>query len=182
MSTDVNEQVDIRDGDSPDPNDAPEPTAVQPEVDPELARVTEERDGLRDRLLRVTAEFDNYRKRIDRERREATDRAAEGVLSDLLPILDDLERALAADVGDASAESYRRGVELIYKQILDLLTRRGVKPIEAVGQPFDPHLHQAVASEPVEGVPDGEIVEELRRGYLLGDRLLRPAMVKVAQA
>ncbi len=130
----------------------------------------------------MTAEFDNYRKRIDRERREATERAAEGVLGDLLPILDDLERALAADTGEASAESYRRGVELIHKQILDLLTRRGVKPIETVGQTFNPNLHQAVASESVPGVPDGEIVEELRRGYLLGDRLLRAAMVKVAQA
>jgi len=73
-------------------------------------------------------------------------------------------------------------VELIHKQILDLLTRRGVKPVETVGQTFDPNLHQAVASESVPGVPDGEIVEELRRGYLLGDRLLRAAMVKVAQA
>jgi molecular chaperone GrpE len=181
MSTDVNHEVDIRMADDPvDQGDGAKTAAPQP--DPALAQLTEERDGLRDRLLRVTAEFDNYRKRIDRERREATERAAEGVLADLLPILDDLERALAADTGEASAESYRRGVELIHKQILDLLTRRGVKPIETVGQTFDPNLHQAVASEPMPGVPDGEIVEELRRGYLLGDRLLRAAMVKVAQA
>ena len=101
----------------------------------------------------MTAEFDNYRKRIERERREATERAAEAVLGDLLPILDDLERALAADTGEASAESYRRGVELIHRQTLDLLTRRGVKPIETVGPDFDPNLHQAVASESVPGVP-----------------------------
>jgi molecular chaperone GrpE len=157
--------VDIRMADDPvDQGDGAETAA--PQDDPALAQVTEERDGLRDRLLRVTAEFDNYRKRIDRERREATERAAEAVLGDLLPVLDDLERALAADTGEASAESYRRGVELIHN----------------VGQQFDPNLHQAVASESVPGVPDGEIVEELRRGYLLGDRLLRPAMVKVAQA
>lgn len=181
MSTDVNHEVDIRMADDPvEQEDAA--GAAAPEPDPALAQLTEERDGLRDRLLRLTAEFDNYRKRIDRERRESTERAAEGVLSDLLPILDDLERALAADAGDASAESYRRGVELIHKQILDLLTRRGVKPIGTVGQQFDPNLHQAVASEPVPGVPEGEIIEELRRGYLLGDRLLRAAMVKVAQA
>lgn len=148
----------------------------------ELAELQRERDDYKDRWLRKGAEFDNYRKRIDRERREATERAAEAVLGDLLPVLDDLERALAAETGEASAESYRRGVELIHKQILDLITRRGAKPIETVGQQFDPNLHQAVASESVPGVPDGEIVEELRRGYLLGDRLLRPAMVKVAQA
>src|SRR5262245_37637527 len=181
MSTDVNHEVDIRMADDPvEQGESAENEASQP--DPALAQLTEERDGLRDRLLRVTAEFDNYRKRIDRERREATERAAEGVLGDLLPILDDLERALAADTGDASAESYRRGVELIHKQILDLLTRRGVRPIETIGQQFDPNLHQAVVSESVPGVPEGEIIDELRRGYLLGDRLLRAAMVKVAQA
>jgi len=180
MSTDVNHETDDRMDAAPaDQGDGATGAA---QVDPETAQLVEERDGLRDRLMRVTAEFDNYRKRIDRERREAADRAAEGVLSDLLPILDDLERALAADTGEASADSYRRGVELIHRQILDLLTRRGVKPIETVGQRFDPHLHQAVGSEAVPGVPEGEILEELRRGYLLGDRLLRPAMVKVAQA
>ena len=181
MSTDVNHEVDIRMADDPVEQEGRDDTAA-PQPDPALAQLTEERDGLRDRLLRLTAEFDNYRKRIDRERREATERAAEGVLSDLLPILDDLERALNADTADASADSYRRGVELIHKQILDLLTRRGVKPIETVGQPFDPNVHQSVASEAVPGVPDGEIVEEFRRGYRLGDRLLRAAMVKVAQA
>ena len=181
MSTDVNHEVDIRMADDPVEQEGGADTAA-PQPDPALAQLTEERDGLRDRLLRLTAEFDNYRKRIDRERREATERAAEGVLGDLLPILDDLERALNADTADASADSYRRGVELIHKQILDLLTRRGVKPIETVGQPFDPNLHQSVASEAVPGVPDGEIVEEFRRGYRLGDRLLRAAMVKVAQA
>ena len=131
----------------------------------------------------MTAEFDNYRKRVDRERREATERAAECGAA-----------RRAADPGRPRARARRRagqrgrgrvvpaGVELIHRQTLDLLTRRGVKPIETVGQDFDPHLHQAVASESVPGVRDGEIVEELRRGYMLGDRLLRPAMVKVAQA
>ena len=181
MSTDVNHEVDIRMADDPvEQGESAENEASQP--DPALAQLSQERDELRDRLLRLTAEFDNYRKRIDRERRESSDRAAEGVLGDLLPIVDDLERALAADAGEASADPYRRGVELIHKQVLDLLTRRGAKPIETVGQQFDPNLHQAVASESVPGVPEGEILEELRRGYLLGDRLLRAAMVKVAQA
>lgn len=158
--------------------DAADPAPLAPEI----AQAIEERDQLRDRLLRTQAEFDNYRKRIERERLETIERAAESVLRDLLPVVDDLERALGAEAAGDAADSYRRGVELIHRQLTDLLTRRGVKPIEALGKDFDPHLHQAVASEPVEGARDGEVVQELRRGYMLGDRLLRPAMVKVAQA
>ena len=169
MSPDVNDDVDI-----------PIETPSDGDAD-RVARAEAARDELRDQLLRTAAEFDNYRKRVERERREASERAAEGVLADVLPILDDLERALAADDSGA-ASPYRRGVELIHKQLLDLLTRRGVKPIEAVGRDFDPRLHQSVASEFADGHRDGEILEEFRRGYVLGDRLLRPAMVKVAQA
>ncbi len=148
----------------------------------ELTKAVEEREQLRDRLLRTTAEFDNYRKRVERDRREMADRAAEGLLLELLPVVDDLERALAVETAGESAEGYRRGVELIQKQITDLLTRRGVKPIEALGELFDPHMHQAVTSEPADGRRDGEVIEVLRTGYTLNDRLLRPAMVKVAQA
>jgi molecular chaperone GrpE len=150
----------------------------------DAARLVEERDQLRDRLLRTTAEFDNYRKRIERERREMADRAAESLLLDLLPLVDDLERALAAEAsgGGEPADAYRRGVELIHRQMLDLLARRGVTPMEALGADFDPHLHQAVASEAVEGHRDGEVIDVLRKGYVINDRLLRPAMVKVAQA
>ena len=100
---------------------------------------------MRDRLLRTTAEFDNYRKRIERDRKEMAERAAESVLTEILPIIYDLERALAAP--EAGAEGYRRGVELIDKQLLDVLTRRGVTPIDTAGAVFDPHLHQAVSSE-----------------------------------
>lgn len=185
MNTDVDDVNVPIDQDAPEGSaevDAAGAASTADPASPDLARVTDERDALRDRLLRTAAEFDNYRKRVERERREASDRAAEGVLAELLPIVDDLERALAADASDEGAQAYRRGVELIHRQIVDLLTRRGVKPIEAVGQDFDPHLHQAVATESGPGHRDGEILEELRRGYLLGDRLLRPAMVKVAQA
>ena len=168
------------------PADAPDtPTSASPPERSEpgdIARIAEERDQLRDRLLRTTAEFDNFRKRIERDRREMADRAAESLLVDLLPVVDDLERALAAEASGEAAEGYRRGVELILKQMHDLLARRGVKPMEALGADFDPHLHQAVASEPAEGHRDGEVIDVLRKGYLLNDRLLRPAMVKVAQA
>ncbi len=146
----------------------------------ELEEAVRQRDAHYERLLRVTAEFDNYRKRTERERRELIDQAAGDLLGDLLPVVDDLERALAAETQDGDA--YRRGVEIIHKQLLDLMARRGVAPIEAVGADFDPALHQAVVHEPGDGHRDGEVVEELRRGYTLRKRLLRPSMVKVAKA
>ena len=179
MNTDFND-ADVHTSDATQERDRPEGA---PAADSgELTQVIEEREALRDRLLRTTAEFDNYRKRVERERRDVIERAAEGVLLELLPVLDDLERALAAEVGAEGADAYRKGVELIQKQLIDLLARRGVTPIAALGADFDPHLHQAVASEPAAGRRDGEVIEELRRGYMLGDRLLRPAMVKVSQA
>lgn len=147
----------------------------------ELVQLRRERDELKDRLLRTAAEFDNYRKRTDRERTAVTENITAGVLEEFLPLVDDLERALRAEAGDEGAESYRQGVELILKGIHELLGRRGVKSIEAVGADFDPNYHQAVSYEPAEGHRDGEIVEEFRRGYTIGDRLLRPSMVKVAK-
>ena len=160
----------------PDGTDAASDEAPAESPD-ELRR---QRDDYYDRLLRATAEFDNFRKRTDRERRELAEHAARDLLTDLLPIVDDLERALAAEADDG--EVYRRGVEIIYKQLLELLSRHGVAPIEALGAEFDPNLHQAVMHEPSETHRDGEIVEEMRRGYMLRDRLLRAAMVKVAKA
>jgi molecular chaperone GrpE len=172
--------------DTPSPLDAASPTRTG-DVDPAEARsaapeaseAERQRDEYYDLLLRTRAEFDNYRKRVERERQESTTAAAADLLGDLLPLVDDLERALGAD---DTAGTYRKGVELIHKQLLDLLAKRGVRPIDAVGADFDPHVHQAVTYDHVEGRRDGEVVEELRRGYMLGDRLLRPAMVKVAKA
>jgi molecular chaperone GrpE len=139
-----------------------------------------ERDALQDRLLRLAAEFDNFRKRVDRDRREQADAAMAAALEDLLPIIDNLDRALEAPTG-SDAEVYRKGVELIHRQMTDVLVKRGVTPIEAVGADFDPRIHQAVMHEFSAKHRDGEVMEELRRGYMLGDRLLRPAMVKVAR-
>jgi molecular chaperone GrpE len=146
-----------------------------------LETLRREKDALQDRLLRTAAEFDNYRKRVDRERRELAEYAGADILSDMLPIIDDLERALQVAPG-GEAESYRRGVELIHKQMTDLLRKRGVKPIEAVGTQFDPRYHEAVMNEVSGEHREGEVMAELRRGYTLGDRLLRPATVKVAKA
>ena len=153
---------------------------ADPPVEDDVDRLRRERDEYYERLIRTTADFDNYRKRTDRERRELAEHAAMDLLTDLLPLVDDFERALATDAQDGDA--YRRGVEIIHKQLLDLMVKRGVAPIEVLGTDFDPTLHQAVAHEPSAKHRDGEIMEELRRGYTLRDRLLRAAMVKVAKA
>jgi len=146
-----------------------------------------ERDELYDRLLRTSAEFDNYRKRTDRERREWSDAAALDVVRDLLPVVDDLERALAARPeggapGADAAGAYWRGLELIHRRAIELLRKRGVEAFETVGQAFDPAWHEAVASEPAAGRRDGEITGELSRGYRSGAKLVRAAQVRVARA
>ena len=146
----------------------------------------QERDELHERLLRVTAEFDNYRKRTDRERREHAEYASADLIRDLLPVIDDLERALAASVdakpGADQVATYRQGVELIRKQLADVLRRRGLEPIDVIGKDFDPQWHEAIANDPIDGHREGEITAEVRRGYRIGQRLIRPAMVKVAKA
>jgi molecular chaperone GrpE len=147
----------------------------------ELADLERERDDFKDRWLRKSAEFDNYRKRIERERREQADQAVVDLLFDLLPIVDDFDRALTVDVGDGGA-AYQKGVELIHGKLHDLLRRYGVTPIEVLGADFDPNLHQAVVHEASPEHREGEVIGELQKGYMIRDRLLRPAMVKVAKA
>jgi molecular chaperone GrpE len=166
-----------------DASAAADATASDPDArDPDpLAELRRERDALQDRLLRTAAEFDNYRKRIERERREQADAAVADALEELLPIIDNLELALGAPAG-GDPEVYRKGVELIHRQMADLVRKRGVKTIVAVGSDFDPRVHQAVVHEVSADHREGEVMEELRRGYMLGDRLLRAALVKVAKA
>ena len=161
-------------------SDAPEAGAATNE-NVQLETVARERDEYYDRLLRKTAEFDNYRKRVERERREQSDQAVLALLEELLLVIDDFDLALGVDAGDRPT-AYRKGVELIHAKLHDLLRKYGVRPFEALGTQFDPNLHQAVVHEASPGHPEGEVIEELRRGYMIGDRLLRPAMVKVAKA
>jgi molecular chaperone GrpE len=163
--------------DPPAPATAPDETADAADVEALKA----ERNTLQDRLLRTAAEFDNYRKRIDRERREQSESAAAALLVEILPVVDNLERALQAPSGPEAA-GYRAGVELIHRQLVDMLRKRGVTPIDARGVDFDPRFHQAVSQETSDSHRDGEVMEEMQRGYMLGDRLLRPAMVKVAKS
>lgn len=160
-------------------NTSNETSPVAEPTDP--TGIERQRDEYYDLLLRKQAEFDNYRKRVDRERQMVSEAAASSIIEELLPLMDDLERALKTEaVGDA-AEAYRRGFELIQRQLGEVLRKRGVRPLDALGTDFDPYYHQAVSHEPAEGRRDGEIIEEFRRGYMLGDRLLRPSMVKVAK-
>jgi molecular chaperone GrpE len=151
-----------------------------------LDLLARERDELRDRLLRTTAEFDNYRKRTERERRELAEYAAAELIKDVLPVLDDLERAMSTPVEPGPAAerlaTFRDGLGLIHRQLLDVLRRRGVEALDVVGQDFNPEWHEALAKDPLDGRREGEITAEIRRGYRLGQRLLRAAMVKVAQA
>ena len=132
---------------------------------------------LTDLLQRSAAEFDNYRKRVLREREEITARAAAALMEEMLPVLDAFELALQADTGD---ESFVKGVEMISAQLRDLLTRHGLEPIPALGKQFDPNYHEALAREERTDVPDGRVIDELQRGYMLGGRVLRPARVRVA--
>ena len=168
---------------SPPAPEAPPAAAEEPPAAPDEPSAAErERDEFRDLLLRKTAEFDNYRKRVDRERQAANQAAAADLITELLPLIDDLERALAAEAGSGAAEAYRTGVELIRKQLLEVLARRGVAPLDTAGQQFDPHFHEAVAHEESADHAAGHVIAEVRRGYVMGARLLRPAMVRVAKS
>ena len=156
-----------------------DPQQQQEETQPDpLLELRRERDVLQDRLLRTAADFDNYRKRVDRERRDLAEQTAGEAIKDLLPIIDNLERALQAAAED---DPLRKGVELIHKQMLEMLRKRGVTPIEALGADFDPNVHEAVSHEESDQHREGEVMEELQRGYKVGERLLRPSMVKVAK-
>lgn len=145
----------------------------------ELEKLKAENATYLDRLARLQAEFDNFRKRNLREQQEFRDYALTDTLKQLLPILDSLDRAIKTE--GVSLEDFRSGVELIDRQFHDVLTRLGVEPIIAQGQPFDPSLHQAIQMVETTEVPDNHVIDELQRGYRLRDRVLRAAMVRVAQ-
>jgi molecular chaperone GrpE len=146
--------------------------------DSEMLRA--ERDALLDRLARLQAEFDNARKRAVREQQEFREYAAADVIKNILPTLDSFERALKAG-GDSNSNDFRNGIELIYRQFQDALQKVGVQPIVSVGQPFDPRVHEAVEMVDTTEVPDHHVLDELQRGYKYKERLLRPAMVRVAR-
>jgi molecular chaperone GrpE len=155
-----------------------QPSGTASSAESDLQQLKAERDSLLDRLARAQAEFDNARKRAGKEQQEYRDYATAEAIKSLLPVLDSFERALQMK---SDAADFRGGVELILKQFQDALTKLGVRPIPARGEPFDPHYHEAIEMVDTADAPDHQVIEEWQRGYKLKDRLLRPAMVKVAR-
>ena len=151
-----------------------------PTLEDELEALRRERDELRDAVLRRRAEFDNYRRRVERDRHTAAQEALAAVFREMVGTVDNLERALSAGGGP---EELRKGVELTYRELMGLLEAHDVVVVDpAGGETFDPTVHQALLHEPVPGFPEGSVAEVLRKGYSFGERLLRPALVKVAKS
>lgn len=169
----------------PDADGPPAEDAEPSERDP-MAALTEQLDKKQSQLLRVAADFDNYKKRSRRDAQEAAFRARNELLQELLPLLDNMELALShaeEDTdGETDAKSLREGVEMVLRQFQTTLEKHEVKAFDSLGKPFDPNFHEALQQRETDEYPPGVIMEEFRRGYLMGDRLIRPAMVVVAAA
>lgn len=186
-ATGEDETADAPQAASPDASDGPaegDSGKLQQQLEEkenEVQRLQTELKETRDQLLRALADIDNVRKRGQKDREEAAQFGSQNLLSDLLPVIDNLERAISA--GDkATVESLLEGVNLTLRQFQETLKRHGVEPIEGAGQPFDAQLHEAIMrAEPTEEHPAGTVVDEIRKGYTLRGRLLRPSLVKVAQ-
>lgn len=157
----------------------PEEAQKSAATDAGVAKLAGDLQDLRQTLQRRQADFDNYRKRIEKERADDWKRANARVVEALIPVIDGFEHALAAH-RETEYENYRKGFELIYKQFMDNLTKLGVERIDPLGQPFDPHLHQAVDRTETADKEDGAILEVFQPGYVFHGRVLRPAMVRVA--
>lgn len=160
-----------------------DPATVTPEQLDELKNRAEKADENWERLLRITADFDNFKKRAAREKQDAIRYANEGLLEKLVPVLDNFDAALSAaqNTSTGAAQSLQTGVSMIFQQFKRALTEGGLEEVDAAGQKFDPNLHEAVSQQETADVPEGQVVQQLRKGYKLRDRLLRPATVVVAK-
>jgi molecular chaperone GrpE len=185
-------QTDVENAKTVDQERAGQASEAEPVVAIDLDNLTSEQleelkqraakaDEHWDRLIRTTADFDNFRKRAVREKQEAIRYANESLLEKLLPVLDSFEKALSAsqDPG-AAAQSLQTGVQMVAQQLRTILTEAGLEEIDALGKQFDPNLHEAISQQPAEGVAEGHVLQQLRKGYRLRERLLRPASVIVA--
>nr|WP_285856920.1 nucleotide exchange factor GrpE [Mesobacillus subterraneus] len=165
-------------------NEASEQIADMQEQDPTQQKITELEAKLEEadnRYLRLQADFDNFRRRSRIELEASAKYRAQSIITDLLPAIDNFERAMKMEVDNEQAKSLMQGVDMVYRSLLDALKNEGVEVIEAVGKEFDPHLHQAVMQAEDENYGPNIVVEEFQRGYMLKDRIIRPAMVKVNQ-
>ena len=160
-----------------------EPATVTAEQLTELKEEAARADENWERLLRTTADFENFKKRAAREKQEAIKYANEGLLQKLLPVLENLDMALAATQAarPEAGQSLQAGVEMICQQLRSVLAEAGLEELDALGKPFDPHLHEALSQKETPDVPEGQVLQQLRKGYKFRDRLLRPASVVVAK-
>lgn len=177
---DLEHELPAGDGDagSSDSPGASASSAEAASAEGEVQKLRAERDTLLDRLARAQAEFENARRRAAKEQQDFRDFATVDAIKSLLPVIDSFERALQAK---SEAGDFRTGVELIYKQLQDVLAKMGVRPIAAKGEQFDPHVHEAIEMVETPDAADHEVLDEWQRGYKFKDRLLRPAMVRVAK-
>lgn len=186
---DTNEKIHVTEQAGDDTTAADSDLCFTPEEMKKMMQLVEEKDKLieektktaeefTDRYQRLQADFENFRRRTRLEKEELSILITEGVVSRLLPVIDNFERALASDAGQDTA-SVLEGVELIYRQLMNTLEKMDLKPIQAVGECFDPRLHEAVMRVEENSQPDGTITEEFQKGYMLGDKVIRPSMVKV---
>jgi len=188
-------EIDLNTPDDAQPEAAPEGAApvqaaeppAPPSPEERIALLETEKADIKDRMLRIAADFDNYKKRARKDQSDGETRARESVLRDFLEIADNLERATSSWEGEkngkhSDAKSIRDGVELVLRQFRSKLERYQVKVIESLGQPFDPRFHEAISQAPSAEAKPGSVLHELQKGYLVGERLLRPAMVVVAAA
>jgi len=159
--------------------DGQEFAADAAKADAEVAKLASDLEELRQTLLRRQADFDNYRKRVERERAEDSKRTTGRLIEALLPVIDSFEQALAAH-REPEYANYQKGFELIYKQLLENITKLGAERVEPLGRPFDPHTHQAMDRTETSEYPDGTILQVFQPGYVFHGRVLRPAMVRVA--
>ena len=152
---------------------------MEPAPEDDVTRLTRELDDVKDLVRRKQAEFENYRKRIERERKEFVDHAASELVTEILPVLDNLERALEAS--ESGADRLREGIEITERQFRDILVKAGLREVEALGREFDPHIHEAMGRIETDEHNDGEVLEVYQKGYFFKGRLLRSALVGVVQ-
>jgi len=176
----VTEHGTARSPSAPDPSQIAASTSDQSEADDSTDGLQADLDRFRDLALRSQADFENYKKRAAREKEDAMKYANKTLLERLIPIVDNFELGLSAARAEAEESPIYSGMSLVLKQLNDFLTENGLQPIEAEGQTFDPNLHEAIANEPSEEVPEGKVIRQTRRGYRLRDRLLRPSTVVVS--
>lgn len=177
----LQEEANLEEVEKANADKANEEEAEETIQDEEKLKLQQELEQLKARYLRVQADFDNFRKRTRTEKEVAAKYRSQSLAEQLLPVLDNFERALVVETTNEESKSILTGVEMVYRQFVDALKQEGIEEVEALGEPFDPHKHQAVAQEKSEEHESGIVIEVFQKGYRIKDRIIRPAMVKVSE-